>query len=130
MSKSYDNTITLLAPEAELKKKIMRIITDSKTPDEAKNPDESTIFLLYKHFATDAESAEFAEMFKRGGMGYGTAKQILFDKVNAVLAEPRRIYEHLMAITGEIEEILANGAKKAREVAVKKIEEIKHAMLG
>lgn len=130
MSKSYDNTITLLAPEAELKKKIMRIITDSKTPDEAKNPDESTIFLLYKHFATDAESAEFAEMFKRGGMGYGTAKQILFDKVNAVLAEPRRIYEHLMANTGEIEEILANGAKKAREVAVKKIEEIKHAMLG
>lgn len=130
MSKSYDNTISLLAPEAELKKKIMRIITDSKTPDEAKNPDESTIFLLHKHFATESESAEFAAMFRRGGMGYGTAKQILFDKVNSVLAEPRKKYEHLIANTDEIEEILQQGAEKAREVASKKIEEIKRAMLG
>jgi tryptophanyl-tRNA synthetase len=130
MSKSYDNTISLLAPEAELKKKIMRIITDSKTPDEAKNPDESTIFLLHKHFATESESAEFAEMFRRGDMGYGTAKQILFDKVNSVLAEPRKKYEHLIANTDEIEKILQQGAEKAREVASKKIEEIKRAMLG
>lgn len=130
MSKSYDNTISLLAPEAELKKKIMRIITDSKTPDEVKNPDESTIFLLYKHFATEPEITEFAEMFRRGGMGYGTAKQILFDKVNSVLAEPRKKYEYLMANTAEIDNILANGANYARQIASKKIEEIKHAMLG
>ena len=130
MSKSYDNTISLMAPETELKKKIMRIITDSKTPDEVKDPDESTIFLLYKHFATESETTEFAEMFRRGGMGYGTAKQILFDKVNSVLREPRQKYEYLMANTNEIEEILQNGARQARQIASKKIEEIKRAMLG
>ena len=65
MSKSYDNTIPLLAPEKELKKKVMRIITDSKTPEEPKDPDTSTIYQLYKHFATEAEVAEFAEMFRR-----------------------------------------------------------------
>ena len=53
MSKSYDNIIPLFAPESELKKKIMRIITDSKLPEEPKNPDESTIFQLYRHFADD-----------------------------------------------------------------------------
>ena len=49
MSKSYDNVIPLFAPESELKKKIMRIITDSKLPEDPKNPDESTIFQLYRH---------------------------------------------------------------------------------
>ena len=63
----------------------MRIITDSKTPEESKNPDESTIYQLYKHFASESEIAEFAEMFRRGGMGYGTAKTILFEKVNSSL---------------------------------------------
>ena len=85
MSKSYDNIIPLFAPEKELKKKIMRIITDSKTPEESKNPDESTIFQLYRHFATDEQIAEFAEMFRRGGMGYGSAKTILFDKINSII---------------------------------------------
>ena len=130
MSKSYDNTIPLFAPEKELKKKIMRIITDSKTPEEAKNPDESTIFQLYKHFANDAEVAEFAEMFRRGGMGYGTAKTILFEKINAMLAEPRAEYERLMANTDEIDAILANGAQRARVVAADLLGRVKKAMLG
>ena len=130
MSKSYDNTIVLLAPQAELRKKIMRIITDSKTPEESKNPDESSIFQLYKHFATADEVAEFAEMFRRGGMGYGTAKQILFEKVDSVLTEPRNKYEYLIAHTDEIDALLPDGAKKARAVAQKVIEDVKRAMLG
>jgi tryptophanyl-tRNA synthetase len=130
MSKSYDNTIPLMAPEKELKKKIMRIITDSKTPEEAKNPDESTIYQLYKHFASESEIAEFAEMFRRGGMGYGTAKTILFDKVNSVLAEPRAEYERLMANTDEIEKILQTGAARAKPVATETLARVKKAMLG
>lgn len=130
MSKSYDNTIALFAPENELKKKIMRIITDSKLPEEAKNPDESTIFQLYKHFADEAEIAEFAEMFRRGGMGYGTAKTILFEKINSVLEKPRAEYERLMANTDEIEQVLANGAERAKIVASKTIQRVKKAMLG
>ena len=130
MSKSYDNTIALFAPEKELKKKIMRIITDSKLPEEAKNPDESTIFQLYKHFASESEIAEFAEMFRRGGLGYGTAKTILFEKINSVLAEPRAEYERLMANTDELDAILQNGAKMAAMVAEKTMQRVKKAMLG
>jgi len=130
MSKSYDNTIALFAPENELKKKIMRIITDSKLPEEAKNPDESTIFQLYKHFADEAEIAEFAEMFRRGGMGYGTAKTMLFEKINSVLEKPRAEYERLMANTDEIEQVLTNGAERAKIVASKTIQRVKKAMLG
>lgn len=130
MSKSYDNTIPLMAPEKELKKKIMRIITDSKTPEESKNPDESTIFQLYKHFATESEINEFAEMFRRGGMGYGTAKTILFEKINSVLEKPRAEYERLMANTAEIDKILADGADRAKIVASETIKRVKKAMLG
>ena len=130
MSKSYDNTIPLMAPEKELKKKIMRIITDSKTPEEAKNPDESTIFQLYKHFASESEIADFANMFRAGGMGYGTAKNILFERINSVLAGPRAEYERLMANTDEIDAILDNGAKRAQPVAMETLNRVKRAMLG
>lgn len=130
MSKSYDNIIPLFAPEKDLKKKIMRIITDSKLPEDKKDPDESTIYQLYKHFATDSEIAEFAEMFRRGGMGYGTAKTILFEKINSVLAEPRAKYEYLMSNTAEIDAILADGAKRAGAVARETLGRVKKAMLG
>ena len=130
MSKSYDNTIPLFVPESELKKKIMRIITDSKTPDEPKNPDESTIFQLYKHFATDAEIAKLREMFVAGGMGYGIAKTILFEKINAVLSDARHEYERLMSNRAELDKILNAGAERARVVAAKTLDRVHRAMLG
>lgn len=130
MSKSYDNTIPLMAPEKELKKKIMRIITDSKKPEEAKNPDESTIYQLYKHFASESEISEFAEMFRAGGMGYGTAKTILFEKINSVLSDARMEYERLMANPDEIEQILQRGASRAKPVAEQTLARVKKAMLG
>ena len=130
MSKSYDNVIPLFAPESELKKKIMRIITDSKLPAEPKNPDESTIFQLYKHFANENEIADFRARFENGGMGYGDAKKILFEKINSVLATPRMEYERLMANTDELDAVLANGAPRARAVAEKTYERVRRAMLG
>lgn len=130
MSKSYDNTIPLFAPESELKKKIMRIITDSKTPDEPKNPDESTIFQLYKHFATGAETAKLRKMFVAGGMGYGTAKTILFEKVNSVLSDARCEYERLLANKAELNAILNDGAERARVVASETLNRVMRAMLG
>ncbi len=130
MSKSYDNTIPLLAPENELKKKIMRIITDSKTPDDVKDPDTSTIFQLYTHFATDDEIADFRQKLMTPGMGYGTAKTILFDKINAVLTPVRNEYERLMANPSEIDAILADGAARARAVAAQTYDRVHHAMLG
>jgi len=130
MSKSYDNTIPLFATESELKKKIMRIITDSKTPEESKNPDESTIFQIYKHFADEKEVAELRKMFVDGGMGYGTAKNILFEKINSVLAAPRAEYERLMANKSEIDAILNDGATRASVIADKTVARVKKVMLG
>jgi tryptophanyl-tRNA synthetase len=130
MSKSYDNVIPLFASDTELKNKIMRIITDSKGPDEQKNPDESTIFQLFKSFATDPEIADLRNKFVHDGMGYGTAKTILFEKINSVLSDARKKYEKLMADPAEIDVILAKGAKRARKVAAVTLERVRHAMLG
>ena len=130
MSKSYDNVIPLFAPESELKKKIMRIITDSKLPEEPKNPDESTIFQLYKHFANADEIADLRARFERGGLGYGDAKKILFEKINSVLSAPRMEYERLMDNTSELDKILADGAARARAVAEKTYKRVHSAMLG
>ncbi len=130
MSKSYDNIIPLFAPESELKKKIMRIITDSKLPDEPKNPDESTIFQLYRQFANADEIADMRARFERGGMGYGDAKRILFEKINSVLSAPRAEYERLMSNTSELDNVLASGAARARAVAEKTYERVHRAMLG
>ena len=130
MSKSYDNTIPLLCPSNELKKKIMRIITDSKTPEESKNPDESTIFQMYSHFASANEIAALRKRFLDGGMGYGEAKTILFDKIDSILSEPRKKYEHLMANPSEIDTILNQGAERARVVAARTLTKVKKKMLG
>lgn len=130
MSKSYDNTIPLLCPSSELKKKVMRIITDSKTPEESKNPDESTIFHIYKLFASADETAALRKRFLDGGMGYGEAKTILFEKLDSVLSEPRKKYEHLMANPAEIDAILSQGAERARVIASRVLAKVKKKMLG
>lgn len=130
MSKSYDNTIPLFADAPELKKKIMRIITDSAQPADKKNPDESTIFQLYKHFASESEIADLREKFTAGGLGYGTAKTILFEKINEVLSDARAEYERLMANPSEIDAILADGAERARTVAAETLAQVRTAMLG
>lgn len=130
MSKSYDNTIPLFAPSNELKKKIMRIITDSKTPEEPKNPDESTIFQIYKCFANESEVAALRKRFLDGGMGYGEAKTILFEKIDSVISAPRAEYERLLANKSEIDAVLAEGAKRAGFIAAKTITKVKKKMLG
>ncbi len=130
MSKSYDNVIPLFAPENELKKKIMRIITDSKLPEDPKDPDTSTIFQLYRHFASPDQVAELRKKFTAGGMGYGTAKNILFDAINTALSAPRAEYARLMANTDEIDAVLADGAARARVVAAQTYERVRRAMLG
>ena len=108
----------------------MRIITDSKLPADKKDPDESTIYQLYKHFATPEQTEKFAEMFRAGGMGYGDAKKILFEQINSVLTAPRAEYERLMANPDEVEKILSAGAARARMVAHETLARVKRAMLG
>ena len=113
MSKSYDNTIPLFTPAAELKKLIMGIVTDSRAPGEAKDTEGSALFQIYQAFATPEETAAMREAFAQG-IGWGDAKQKLFERVEAEIAPMREKYQALIARPAEIEAILRDGAMRLR----------------
>ncbi|MDR1787755.1 MAG: tryptophan--tRNA ligase [Treponema sp.] len=117
MSKSYGNTIPLFCGEKQLRSLIMRIVTNSQTVEEPKDPEKSQIFLLYKLFASKDEQDALAARYRAGGMGWGDAKAELFRAANRVLAPLREKYEHLMADRPALDAILARGAERARPIA-------------
>ncbi len=129
MSKSYNNTIPLFLPSKKLRKLIMKIVTNSQTVEEPKDPDSSNIFALYKLFATKEETEKMRERYLAGGMGWGDAKKALFEKMNEYLSPMREKYEDLMNNKDYIDEILRKGAKKARELIIPKIEQL-HRIIG
>ena len=113
MSKSYDNTIPLFAPREQLRKLIAGIVTDSRAPGEAKEADGSHVFQLYQAFSTGAEAAAMRQAFA-DGIGWGDAKQALFERIDAEIAPQREKYEALMARPADIEDILRDGARRLR----------------
>lgn len=114
MSKSYDNTIPLFAPRDEMRKLIASIVTDSRLPGEAKEAEGSHVFQLYQAFASAEETAQMRQAFAEG-IGWGDAKQKLFERIDAEVAPLRERYRALMAKPGEIESILRDGARRLRE---------------
>ena len=127
MSKSYDNTIPLFAPPAVLRKLISSIVTDSRAPGEPKDTEGSALFQLYRAFATPAQADAFARALA-DGIGWGEAKQALFERINAEVAPMRARYDELIAKPVEIEAILREGALKARKVATPLLEALRHAV--
>ncbi|MDY0415346.1 MAG: tryptophan--tRNA ligase [Pseudomonas sp.] len=127
MSKSYDNTIPLFSSSKELKSAISRIVTDSKLPGEAKDPDNSHLFTLYQAFSGRAEQAAMRADLE-AGLAWGDAKQRLFTLLDQQLAEPRERYHALLAKPSELEDILQAGAVKARKVAAPFLQELREAM--
>ncbi|TNE85952.1 MAG: tryptophan--tRNA ligase [Deltaproteobacteria bacterium] len=117
MSKSYNNVIPLWLPPKKLRKLVMKIVTDSKGVDEVKDPDTCNVYSLYKLFATPEQTAALRERYLVPGMGYGHAKEELFQVVNATLEEPRERYHEWMAHPERLEEVLAEGARRARSAA-------------
>jgi len=117
MSKSYDNTIELFEPPKALRKKIMRIKTDSRPMEEPKEPEGDHLYQLYSLFADEAEQQEMAALYRRGGFGYGEIKKALADKAEEFIAEARERREKLAAQPDEVHEVLADGARRAREKA-------------
>ena len=113
MSKSYDNTIPMFAPRGELKKLVAGILTDSRAPGEPKDTEGSALFQLYQAFASPEDTAAFAQAFANG-IGWGDAKQQLFERIDAEVTPLREKYEALMAKPGEIEAILRDGAARLR----------------
>lgn len=128
MSKSYNNVIPLFLPENQLRKLIMRIVTNSQTVEEPKNPDESNIFSLYKLFATPEEIEDLKNQYLKGGMGWGYAKNILFEKINSHFKPMREKYNELISDKKYIDKILLEGSEKARFIASKKMRKLRRAL--
>ncbi len=127
MSKSYNNTIPLWLPEKKLRKAIMKIVTNSLEPGQPKDPDDSSLFTIYRAFATAEQGAEMREAYRQG-IAWGDAKQKTFELINAELAEARERYQALMEKPAEIEDILQAGAQRARAYASPFIARIRDAV--
>jgi tryptophanyl-tRNA synthetase len=127
MSKSYGNAFPLFEEPKALRKNIMRFVTDSSAPDEPKNPEGNGLFALYKEFANEEQLAEMDRLF-RTGTGWGNVKQLLYESIEATIAEPRERYKELISKPKEIDEILAEGAAQARAIGKSVIERVREAI--
>ena len=114
MSKSYGNTIEIFETGKTLRKKIMSIKTDSTPMDATKNPDSCSVFALFKLLTSPEQQAALADRYRAGGMGYGEAKQAVFEAATDYFAEARARRSKLAADPEQVEDILAAGAKTAR----------------
>ncbi len=119
MSKSYGNTIEIFGDEAETKKRIMRIVTDSRALEEPKVPEECNVFKLYRLLASEAQLAEMAEKYRAGGMGYGTAKKAFHELLTEYFKPMRVRRTELMKNMDYVEDVLQKGAQRARNEACK-----------
>jgi tryptophanyl-tRNA synthetase len=119
MSKSYHNTIEVFEDLAGQKKKIMRITTDSRPVEAAKNPEEDHLFALYALMAGDTDVQRMAETYRRGGFGYGEVKKALVEAANDFFADARGRRAALEAEPARIAAVLDDGARRAREQAAR-----------
>jgi tryptophanyl-tRNA synthetase len=126
MSKSHGNTIPLFAPPKQMKKVINQIVTDSRPPEEPKEP-EGTIFEIYKAIASPDEIAALAARY-RSGIGWGDAKTALLDRLETEVGEARTKYDALMADTSKIDALLLAGAAKARATARNTLDRVRVAV--
>ncbi|MEY4713454.1 MAG: hypothetical protein RIS88_2904 [Pseudomonadota bacterium] len=116
MSKSYDNTIGLFTPPAQMRKQIASIVTDSRAPGEPKDTEGSALFQIYQAFASSQETERLLKNYHEG-IAWGEAKNLLFELVDREIAPMRERYEAMVNNPAEVERILLRGAEKARERA-------------
>jgi len=128
MSKSYGNTIEIFGPEKKIRKKIMKIVTDSTPLEDPKDPDNCNVFALYKLMADEEEVAVLRERYLAGGMGYGHAKQALFEKYLEYFAAFREKRVELEANPERVEQILQEGARRARDFAKPVLAKVREAV--
>ncbi|HMB01748.1 MAG TPA: tryptophan--tRNA ligase [Spirochaetota bacterium] len=127
MSKSYNNTIPLFAPAKKLRKKIMRIVTNSQSVEAPKDPENCNIFALYRLFAAPEEQEELAARYRKGGMGWGYAKEELFRVLDRELSPYRERYCKLMQDKKQITAALEQGAVRAGKIAARKLDYLRRA---
>ena len=127
MSKSYDNTIPLFATREQLQKLINSIVTDSRAPGEPKSTEGSALFQIYQAFANTDETERLRQAFAVG-IGWGDAKQLVFERIDQEIAPMRAAYQALIADPAKIEAILLAGAARARAIATPFMGQLRHAV--
>lgn len=129
MSKSYGNDIDPFMDEKPLRKRIMKITTDSTPVEESKDPDTCTVFQIFRGLAgrDDPRTLELADRYRAPGMGYGHAKQALFELIMDHFADARKRRTELMNDPGYVEQVLKDGAAAAQETVAAVTEQARHA---
>ncbi|MGD0786155.1 MAG: tryptophan--tRNA ligase [Sedimentisphaerales bacterium] len=128
MSKSYDNTIEIFEPESSVKKKVMKIVTDSTPVESPKDPDKCNVFALLKLVASPEELAEWDKKYRQGGMGYGDAKKRLAELLIEFFKPYRQKRTELEKNTDYVKEVLKKGAERATAVAEKTLKRARVAV--
>jgi tryptophanyl-tRNA synthetase len=121
MSKSYKNTIPLFGTDEEIKKAVMSIVTDSKTPEEPKDPETCNIFALHKLFLNQENLNKLSDRYKKGGIGYKESKDMLLQEILELIKPMRARREKYAKNLKKVKQILKNGGKKASKIAEKKM---------
>lgn len=127
MSKSYDNTIPLFVSPEQLRKRIFRIKTDSTPPAEPKDPTTSTLFLIYKEFASPEQEEAMRNQYLKG-IAWADVKQELFEMLNSFLGKYREVYNQMMADQQKLDTLLKEGGQKARSLAIPRMEKVRKAI--
>ena len=117
MSKSYGNAIEIFEPPGAVKKKVMRIATDSRPMEEPRDPETDHLYQLFSLFAEAPARQEMADLYRRGGFGYGEVKKALAEASNRFFEEPRQRRAELESRPERLREILGDGAAQARRKA-------------
>lgn len=128
MSKSYDNVIPMFEPAGKVRKSVMRIVTDSRPPEEPKDPDTDNVFGIYQHFASPEDVARVRQKYLEGGMAYSQIKGELADLLEERFGEARARYDAYMQDRAYLDEVLKRGAEKARRLSVPMMERIRAAV--
>ena len=117
MSKSYDNYIEIFEEPKPMRKKIMRISTDSRPMEDPKDPETDHLYQLYSLFADESKKRAMADMYRQGGFGYGDVKKALAEVAEDFFAEAREKRKELEASPKQVAEVLGDGAQRARTKA-------------
>ena len=128
MSKNYDNTIPIFADKKSLRKQVLRIVTDSKRPEDPKNPDDCNVFNIYKYFASDDAIASRRNAYLRGGLVYSEIKQELYELLNNFFGGRLGAYRQLVNDKNHLDRVLTQGAEKARSFAQPVLERVRRAI--
>lgn len=128
MSKSRENTINIFMPDKKLRKQIMKIETDSLPMEEPKDPEVCNVFALYKLLGTTEQIEQLASQYRAGNFGYGHAKQELYELIISKFKTQREKFEYYMTHRDELDDILGEGAKQAREVAYKTLYRVRREL--